>query len=77
MTKLDKWSKTGTIYMYDVNVSEAFKAGAKDMRTRIHELITLTESINSDNIKNDPRLASYLLLQLAETIKTYGDENEI
>lgn len=77
MTKLQRWAREGTKYMYDVNVTEAYITGAKDMRMKINDLIRLTDQINSDNIKQDPRLASFLLLELADKVKTLGDENEI
>ena len=75
MTKLQRWAVEGTQYMYDVNAKEAYTAGAKDMRKRVSELIRLTDQINSDNIKEDPKLASFLLLELADKVSTLGDEN--
>ena len=73
MNDLRKWAKAGTQYMYDVNAVEAFEAGAIDMRNRIHELIRLTDSINTDNIKADPILTSFILLELADKVKTFGE----
>lgn len=47
-----------------------YKAGLEKMREEIYNLIILTDSINSDNIRDNPKLASFLLLELAEKVKT-------
>lgn len=74
MKKINKWAVEGTQYMYDVNAVEAYTAGALDMRNKIFNLIKLTEEINSDNIKQNPELTSYLLLDLADKIRNFGEE---
>lgn len=75
MKKLDQWAVEGTQYLYDVNAVEAFKLGAQNMRERIYKLIIEKDLVNADNIKLNPELASYLLLEMGEEVRTLGDDN--
>lgn len=62
------------------NINEldiAYRAGLEKMREEIYNLIILTDSINCDNIKDNPRLASFLLLELAEKVKQLEVKNEV
>lgn len=74
MTKLSKMCIDATTYCYDVNVREAAELGAKKIRQEIYNLVKCMDEVNSENLKTNPELASFLLLELAEKIKTFGDE---
>lgn len=74
MTKLKKLCVEATQFCYDVNAVEAAQLGAKKVRQEIYSLVKYVDEVNAENLKTNPELASFLLLELAEKIKTFGDE---
>lgn len=74
MKKLTSWSNNAVRKMQDPNMTDIYESGAIEMRDRIYKMLIEEDLLNSENIKNDPRLASYLLLQLAEKVKNLGED---
>lgn len=52
----------------DFKVKMAYTQGKIDMRNYIVKLIKAYDETNAENIKQDPRLASFLLLELVNQL---------
>lgn len=74
MKKVDTWAVNETKALFDVNVTEAYKVGFYSARRKIFDIIKEYDRINTETLKEDPGLTSYLLLELADKINTLGDE---
>jgi hypothetical protein len=55
----------------DIN---AFDSGIEFMRQQVLSVVKNMDTVNAENIKPDPRLAGFLLLELYDTIQTLGEK---
>lgn len=74
MKKLRTWAKAATSYMYDPSPTDCVESGMIQMRDRVYKLLIEQDALNAENIKTNPELASYLLLEIAEKVKNLGEE---
>lgn len=76
MKNLRRWALTSLYYNPAANALDGYILGATEMRNKIYELIMLTNNTNLDNIKANPELATLALMELAQKVKTLGEDNE-
>ena len=74
MKELNKWAKDATYGLSDPTTVECYKLGALQMRQKVLNIIHEQEQLNSENIKNHPELANYLLLEISNLIKNLGEK---
>lgn len=76
MKKINRWSNDGIQYMYDVDAFSAYKNGMEEMRNRIYDFLVEKDINNTELMKNDSRVAVYLLEQIIKEVQIFGEDEE-
>lgn len=76
MKKIDKWTNEGIQYMQDADQYSCYKLGLEDMRSRIFHMLVAKDINNMELMKNDPKVAVYLLEQIIKDVQVFGEDEE-
>lgn len=74
MKKINKWTSSGIAYLQDSDEYSCYKLGMESMRERIYNYLVFKDVNAAETMKNDPKVAAYLLEQIISDVKNFGED---